>query len=195
MVAEWMMALPSSLRVLKLYLNSTFSDIYANAILTVTRVRAPGWRCLHEWNEPFDLPVKVGAALTALFASFDVSRDLDVNASWRRMNIIDGDYTGDAVTYFNKIRTAAKLPAMRANDSDGKWTAGSRATDAGYKWTKTSITMGVGYANVDAYLKTMNKDNNRWIVDKDIVDIGAMWARYMPDGQFYYDVCYGAPAK
>ncbi|KAJ3370134.1 hypothetical protein GGF31_004753 [Allomyces arbusculus] len=134
------------------------------------------------------------------------------------MNIMDVDYTSDAVTYFNKIRTAAKLPAMRANEplttacrmhardmamfkflsdrgSDGTSTAGTRATAAGYKWFKTGITMGMGYANVDAYLKTMNKDNNRWIVDKDIVDIGAVWARYMPNGQIYYDVCYGAPAK
>ncbi|KAJ3347339.1 hypothetical protein GGF32_006937 [Allomyces javanicus] len=133
------------------------------------------------------------------------------------MDIMDVDYTGDAVTYFNKFRTAAKLPAMRANEalttacrmhvrdmamfkflsdrgSDGS-TAGTRATAAGYKWFKTGITMGMGYANVDAYLKTMNKDNNCWIVDKDVVDIGAVWARYMPNGQFYYDVCYGAPAK
>ncbi|KAJ3363203.1 hypothetical protein GGF31_001223 [Allomyces arbusculus] len=79
--------------------------------------------------------------------------------------------------------------------------------------------------NVNTYLKTMNTDNrtlprsssllqccsrarrsltpafsfpqpaDRWIADKDIVDIGAAWARYVPDSQFYYDVYYGALAE
>ncbi|KNE72165.1 hypothetical protein, variant 2 [Allomyces macrogynus ATCC 38327] len=136
-------------------------------------------------------------------------------ASAAPVNVTATDYTPAAVTYFNTLRSAAKLPVMRANDalaaacrrhaidmaankflsdkgSDGS-TVGSRATAAGYKWAKTGITMGTGYATADAYLKTMNKDNNPWIVDKTIVDIGAAYARIAPNGQIYYDVCYGAP--
>ncbi|KNE71375.1 hypothetical protein AMAG_15610 [Allomyces macrogynus ATCC 38327] len=132
------------------------------------------------------------------------------------VNVTATDYTPTAVTYFNTFRTVAKVPAMRANaalttacrrhaidmatnkflgerGSDGSTTV-SRANDAKYKWSKLGLTMGTGYTTADAYLKTMNKDNNPWIVDKAIVDIGAVYARIAPNGQIYYDVCYGAPA-
>ncbi|KAJ3352109.1 hypothetical protein GGF32_003911 [Allomyces javanicus] len=83
MVAAWITSLPVSVRVLKLYLNSTFRSAFVDVLLMVTRVRAPGWRHMHKWNEKFDLPVSVSAALTARFASFDVVHAME-DESWRR---------------------------------------------------------------------------------------------------------------
>ncbi|KAJ3348304.1 hypothetical protein GGF32_006321 [Allomyces javanicus] len=158
----------------------------------------------------------VAALIAVLVALVAVCSAAPVTSTTTAVNVTSTDYTPAAVTYFNTIRTVAKVPVMRANDalisacrrhaidmaknkflgergSDGSTTV-SRANDAKYKWSKLGLTMGTGYASADAYLKTMNKDNNPWIVDKAIVDIGAVYARIAPNGQIYYDVCYGAPA-
>ncbi|KNE72201.1 hypothetical protein AMAG_16685 [Allomyces macrogynus ATCC 38327] len=83
MVAAWITALPPSVRVLNMYLNSTFRSALVDVLLTVTRVRVSGWRRMHEWNEPFDVPVAVTTALAAQFASFDVLHEIEDDL-WRR---------------------------------------------------------------------------------------------------------------
>ncbi|KAJ3348306.1 hypothetical protein GGF32_006323 [Allomyces javanicus] len=74
-------------------------------------------------------------------------------------------------------------------------TAATRATDAGYKWAKIGIAMGMGHPNTNAYLKTVAAASNSWINDRSVLDIGAAWARATPNGQFYYDICWGGPVS
>ncbi|KNE71374.1 hypothetical protein AMAG_20342 [Allomyces macrogynus ATCC 38327] len=54
--------------------------------------------------------------------------------------------------------------------------------------------MGMSYPNTNAYLKTVTVAGNPWINDRAVLDIGAAWARATPNGQVYYDICWGAPA-
>ncbi|KAJ3359190.1 hypothetical protein GGF32_009562 [Allomyces javanicus] len=90
MVAEWISDLPPSMRVLKLYLDSACRSNVINVMLTVAHGRMPGWPRMHEWNDAVDLPTAVWTALTAHFASFDVSHDVDRNAAeWAQ---IVGDF-------------------------------------------------------------------------------------------------------
>ncbi|KAJ3347338.1 hypothetical protein GGF32_006936 [Allomyces javanicus] len=127
------------------------------------------------------------------------------------------DVSGNVVLHFNGIRSSAKLPLLRVNNAlavacrrhainmaaikfigdrgkDGL-TAATRATDAGYKWAKIGIAMGMGYPNTNAYLKTVTAASNPWINDRAVLDIGAAWARATPNGQIYYDICWGGPAS